>query len=158
VVRAAKRIQVGVCGAAFMKWAEAACSLSRSRILIGRVRSFRVISCVRLVFRCWSRICSRMQFREFLIRSYVFRFQSKQTSLFVFVFRLFLHWRRYVAAKKSSAIVFYTNILLRSAMRSFVCFVLHRRSKSKELLLACTLLDQVSYIFVLFVIFGFTYL
>jgi hypothetical protein len=158
VVRAAKRIQVGVCGGACVKWAEAAAVLRRERQeseyacrqrLISyesnrrRVRAFRRMSCVRLVFALWVQLLVRSNPREFIIRPRYVLLQTKRTALLVSALNLFSHWRSLVACKYSMAVSFATRTLLLSAFRSFSCMRMRRRNKDSEMVLACTLLNQV---------------
>jgi hypothetical protein len=155
VLRAAKRIQVGVCGAAFMKWVDAAAELRRDREkvlqdkvlrdqLYSHARLFRRCSCVRLVFRYWSQFIFRLHPREIVIRSCSFRFQSLRTLHLILMFRCFNHWHGLVVSKLACATACFRRVLLQKSLKHFTCLWLRRRSRTKELMLACTLLDHVS--------------
>ena len=59
------------------------------------------------------------------------------------VFRSIAHWRGLVVAKHARASEFAAHSLLHFTFGMFVSIWSRRRSRAKELMLACTLLDQV---------------
>jgi hypothetical protein len=153
-LKVAKRMRVGACGGAFMKWVDAAAELRVHRLhrislknhrlrIYEKVRCFRRLSCIRQCYRFWSRLVCVVHSREFVIRSCHVRVQSSRTMILIFVFRLFSHWRSLVVSKVAFALSVARKALLHSAFKSFTCIWLRSRSRSKELMLACTLLDQV---------------
>jgi hypothetical protein len=154
IVRAARRIQVGVCAGAFAKWAETTAERhherlrcqdikSRRLILVARARGFRRMSCIRFVFVCWKKVVRSIHSWEFAFRTSLSRLQTERTCQLVAMYQLFHYWRSFVVKKSDAACSFFETSLLRSTFTSFRCWLFRRRSRAKELVLACTLIDQV---------------
>jgi hypothetical protein len=147
VARAAKRFDFCIASSSLhvfvLHWRLFALNSIATRCNVSKSRSFRRLSCVRLIFLSWAKFIVRIHPRELAIRPCLVLLQTKRASVLAVVFRIIAHWRGLVVAKHARASEFAAHSLLHFTFGMFVSIWSRRRSRAKELMLACTLLDQV---------------